>query len=190
MKLGFRWGLLFIAFAAFQVTGLATEFKVDPVHSTALFRVKHFDVSYYNGRFNEIEGSFVFDSEAPEKSSIDLTIKAESVYTNSERRDAHIRSADFLLASQFPELRFKSTSVSKNGEGIFEVTGDLTIRGITKQITANVELVGDKEVRQGRRAGFSTSFTINRRDFNVDYGTAAVLADEVKITIDVEGIAQ
>ncbi len=178
-----------VAVMMFQASARADSYKVEAAHSTVIFRVKHVSASYYNGRFNDISGTIEFDPANPSSSSINLAIAADSVDTNNEQRDAHLRGPDFLNVKQFPTITFKSESVRKSGESTYSVTGKLSIRGVTRTVTASVEHVGSSEIGQfGPRTGFSTRITINRRDFNVNYGTDEVVGDNVELILDIEAI--
>ncbi len=186
--------LVLLALAAFLLGGstrAADTYEIDPEHSTAVFRVKHFSVSYYNGLFRDIRGSIVFDPANPSSSSLNVELKANSVFTNNKQRDGHIKGPDFLHVRQFPVLSFKSTAVEEIEKGSYQVSGELTIRGITKPLTVTVEHVGSSKIPNfGYRVGFTTQFTINRRDFQVNYGNSSVVGDDVEITLDLEGMRQ
>ena len=164
-----------------------TEFEIDSVHSSAIFRIQHMGVSYFHGRFNSIQGRITADAENPAGSSVELTIAAESVDTANGKRDDHIRSPDFLNASEFPEIRFTSKSVKAAGATTFEVAGELTLHGETKPLTVKVEQTGlAKNPRgEGQIAGFETTFTVKRSDFGMDQMLDA-LGDEVRLTVAVE----
>jgi polyisoprenoid-binding protein YceI len=178
----------FVAFLvgmmALGVAGAASAdtYDIDGAHSSASFSIKHLGVSYTQGFFTRVSGSFEADK------SIDIVIDAASVYTADKKRDEHIRGADFLNARQHPRLTFKSTKVEKVSEGRFKVTGDLTIKGKTKRVTIDVTKVGEgKDPWGGYRMGYWTEFTIHRADFGVDYLPEG-LSDEVNLRISVEGI--
>jgi polyisoprenoid-binding protein YceI len=161
-------------------------YKVDPVHSTALFRIKHF-VSMSYGRFDKLDGKVNWDSAAPEKSSVELTIDAASVNTADPKRDEHLKSPDFFSVKEFPTVTFKSKSVKKKEAGKLEVTGDLTLHGVTKPVTAEVELVGEGDTmpQMGYRAGFETKFQIKRSDFGMKTYLPG-LGDDVTIVVSLE----
>jgi polyisoprenoid-binding protein YceI len=165
-------------------------FDIDPVHSSILFRVKHLDVSYFYGRFNELSGSFMVDEEDPSKSFVKIEVPTASVDTNNENRDKHLKSQDFFSAKEFPTLRFKSTQVEKTGKTTYRVTGDLTYRGVTKSVTFDAGHTGTAEVseRFGLRSGFGAMLEIKRSDFGDKYGIEGnVLGDEVRLIISLEG---
>ncbi|RDL43729.1 hypothetical protein DN730_13360 [Marinomonas piezotolerans] len=163
---------------------LAADYNVDPAHSAVLFEVGHLGVSTTPGRFNEFEGSFSLD-EGNKSGKVEFTIQADSVDTNHEARDKHLRSPDFLDVKQFPTLTFKSTAF--DGKSL---TGDLTLHGVTKSVTFDVEKVGEgKDPWGGYRAGFEASTTIKRSDFGVSYFIPGV-TDETEIEVFIEGIRQ
>ena len=173
---------------------LAGTWDIDAAHSEVSFVVRHMVVSKVRGRFNEFEGTIV-TGEGPLQSSVDATINAASVDTNQEQRDAHVRSADFLDAENFPTLYFRSTAVRAAGES-FEVDGELTIRGVTKPVTLDLELNGfSPDLYGGTRVGFSATTEINRQDFGVSYNgpipganNAMVLSDKITLNLEVEAV--
>jgi polyisoprenoid-binding protein YceI len=175
------------ALALIPALRAADEYNIDPVHSCISFQVQHFGISYIHGRFNEFSGEFTIDKDDPSKSSITLTIKAESVDTNNKQRDGHLRSADFFNVKQFPSLTFKSKSF-KAVEGGYEVTGDLTMHGETKSIT--FKLSGGKEIempmKKGKRIGYWADLKINRSDFGMNKMLEGI-GDTVYISVAVEG---
>jgi polyisoprenoid-binding protein YceI len=161
--------------------------EVDPVHSNVLFRAKHFNVGYVYGEFLKKEGTIKYHPKDPSKTSIELTLATDSIDTNFEKRDKHLKSPDFFNAKQFPKITFKSTKVKEDGDNL-KVTGKLTINGKTKTVTADIEKVGAGEDPQGKfRRGFHTTFTIDRHDFGVDFMKGALGAD-VKVIVAVEGV--
>lgn len=169
----------------------ASTFRVDPVHSSLIFRARYFGSSNFYGRFNDLSGTIRFDEEAPEALEVELTIKTESVDTGNSRRDGHLRNNDFFSAKQFPEITFKSRSVEKAGAGKLRVTGDLTLRGVTKSVTADVEYGGQAPDPRlgGTRAGFDASLTINRDEFGVSYGQG-MIAPEVTIHLGLSAVSK
>jgi polyisoprenoid-binding protein YceI len=163
-------------------------YQIDPVHSSIIFRIKHLNVAYFHGRFNQASGSFLLDRDNPENSVIDVTIQTESVDTANRQRDEHLRSGDFFNVRQFPTATFKSTEVSKTGDDEFQVKGDLTIHGVTKQISTTVRHTGEGANQRGTPlAGFETVFTISRGDFGITYMPDG-LGDDVRLTISLEGM--
>lgn len=167
-----------------STSAFAADYQVDPAHSAVTFEVGHLGVSTTVGRFNDFEGSFAYGDNNSD-GNVEFTIQAASVDTNHEARDKHLRSPDFLDVKQFPTLTFKSTSF--DGE---DLVGDLTLHGVTKEVTFEVETVGEGEDPWGGyRAGFEASTTIKRSDFGVSYFIPGV-TDETEIDVYIEGIRQ
>jgi polyisoprenoid-binding protein YceI len=174
-----------------SVQAQAVTYRIDPVHSFIIFRVKHLNTGFAYGRFNTFSGTIVVDERNPANSSIELEIDANSVDTGNSQRDDHLRSPDFFSARQFPKITFKSTRVRKINNTTVEVQGDLTVRGVTRPITARVTFTGKGRNQRGQEIiGFETTFTIRRSQFNINYGLNGGLADEVRVTFAVEGIRQ
>jgi len=173
--------------AADAFASKAASYEIDGGHSSVVFRTKHMGVAWFYGTFNQLEGSFDFDETSPASSSIQVKIKADSLDTRSEQRDGHLKSPDFLASKEFPVIEFKSTKVAKKGDG-FAVTGDLTMHGVTKSVTASVTKVGEGETPQGYKAGFVAEFTIDMRDFEFSYVQKhpGGLGPEVELTISLE----
>lgn len=167
----------------------ASDFKVDGGHSSVVYKINHLGVSNFYGRFNAIDGEFTFDAAAPESAKINVTIKADSIDSGNGQRDGHLKSPDFFNVKQFPEITFKSTGVKKAGDG-FELTGDLTLLGQTKPITATLVHVGEKDAgaRFGYRSGLEARFKINRGDFGMKYMIDnGGLGAEVEVVVALEG---
>ncbi|MBI5433649.1 MAG: YceI family protein [Planctomycetes bacterium] len=164
-------------------------YEIDGVHSSVLFRIKHLGVSYFYGRFNEVTGSFVYDEAKPETSSIQVEVATASVDTGHDGRDQHLQSPDFFNAAEHPKLTFKSKEVKKSKDGKLSVTGDLTLHGVTKPVTADVEFVGAGDRGQmGNKAGFETTFTIKREDFGMTKMLGETgLGNDVRVTVSLEG---
>lgn len=167
----------------------ADEYAYDPVHSSISFKARHLDISWIHGRFNEAEGKFTLDRKDPSKSKFELSIKVDSVDTANKARDEHLRQPDYFDAKQFPTIEFKSTSVKAIPHG-YEVTGDFTMHGKTKQVT--VKLLGGKEIefKGTKRVGFSTEIALKRSDFGFDPTQIGLIGDEALIFIDCEGMRQ
>jgi polyisoprenoid-binding protein YceI len=168
----------------------ADNYKIDPAHSVILFKAGHFGVGNIYGRFDTFSGDFVFDPNDPTKGSVKLEINTDSVDSNAPDRDKHLKSPDFLNAKQFPTATFKSTAVKKVDDKNYEVAGDFTLRGVTKPVTVAVHLIGSGAGPKGEtRLGTESKLTLKRSDFDVKALLPAV-ADEVQLTIAVEGIKQ
>lgn len=163
------------------------KWQIDPSHTSIGAKVKHMMVSTVRGSFAGATGTIEFDPAAPEKGSVELRIPAASVDTGDEKRDGHLRSADFLDAEKFPEIVFKSTKVTASGKDTFVVAGDLTIRGTTKPATVSVELAGiTADPRAGQRAAFDATASIDRTQWGLVWNMpipSGVLVSE-KITLE------
>jgi polyisoprenoid-binding protein YceI len=165
----------------------ADAWKIDGSHTQAGFSVKHFMISTVRGDFDRTEGKVMLDEADVTKSTVEATIDVASVSTRDEKRDAHLKNADFFDVAKFPKMTFKSTKVEKAGEGL-KVTGDLTMKGVTKPVVLDV--VGPtKEIKDpwgNTRRGLSATTKLNRKDFGVNYGPDAVVSDMVTVTIEAE----
>jgi polyisoprenoid-binding protein YceI len=166
------------------------NYKIDPVHSSVTFKIKHMNVSNVHGRFNKMEGAFTYDKEDAANNKLELTIDTDSLDTANAKRDEHVKGPDFLNVKQFPKMTYKSTSIKKLSDNEFEVTGDLTMHGQTKPVTAKLQKIGEASDPKGvHRAGGESTFTLKRSDFGMDKMQNA-LGDEVTVTVAVEGIRQ
>jgi len=163
----------------------AAVFKLDPVHSHVTFNVGHLGVGTSWGVIKDPTGSFTL---APDSILLNIDLEINKIDSANEKRDEHLRGPDFFNAAQFPKATFKSTSSKPLAEGSFEVTGDFTIRDVTKPITLTLKKVGEKDLgeRFGYRAGFDTQFTINRLDYGVSYMPEG-LGKDVTIMVSIEG---
>jgi len=167
-----------------------TTYAVDEVHSALLFRIKHLNVAYTYGRFNDFAGTFVVDDEDLANAKVDLTVQMASVDTGDAKRDQHLRSPDFFDANQFPTMRFESTSVAKEDVGAYTVTGNLNLHGVTKPVTVMLKKTGEgPDPWGGQRIGFEGAFSIKRSDHGMANMLQAV-GDTVWITVAVEGKKQ
>jgi polyisoprenoid-binding protein YceI len=168
----------------------AETYKLDPAHTSIVFRVKHLGVAYVFGRFNGPTGSFVFDESAPSKCAIEMQAETKNVDTAVEKRDTHLKSPDFFNAGEYPLVSFKSKSVKKLSENTYEVSGDLALLGKTRPITVKANATGAGKDPWGNfRRGFETSFSIKRSDFGMNFMMGGV-SDEVNLTVSLEGIRQ
>ena len=171
-------------------TALTGTYAIDPTHSRIGFVARHAMVTKVRGSFNEFEGSGYFDGEDPQKSHLALTIKAASVDTRNEDRDAHLRSNDFFDMENYPEISFVSTGVEKLDEATYRVTGDLSIKGVTKPVSVDFEYTGSAvDPYENHRVGFEGQTTVNRKDWGVNWNAAleagGVLVGE-KVTLEFE----
>jgi polyisoprenoid-binding protein YceI len=169
---------------------LTGNYAIDPSHSRIGFSARHAMVTKVRGSFDEFEGSGYIDGAQPANSHFEVTIKAASIDTRNADRDAHLRTNDFLAMDEYPELTFRSTKVEEAGDGRFEVTGDLTVRGVTKPVTIGFEFTGAVQDPWGNtRLGFEGGTTINRKDWGVDWNmplqAGGVLVSE-KVNLEFE----
>jgi polyisoprenoid-binding protein YceI len=172
-----------------QVSPAAAEkYIVDVTHSAALFQVRHFGVSFVSGRFTDISGTIDVDRENLENSSVEIVVRTASVNTDHEERDTHLRNPDFFDVQKYPTMRFKSSKIKKITDTVGEVTGSFTLHGVTQTITLNVTFLGEFDVPWGQhRAGFETSFTIQRSDYGMNklLGPAG---DKIQVTLFIEAM--
>lgn len=168
---------------------VAADYTIDKQgqHAFVNFRIQHLGYSWLYGTFNDFDGSFTFDEKNPDADKVNVTINTNSVDTNHAERDKHLRSAEFLNVSKFPQATFASTEVKKAGDGL-DITGNLTLNGVTKPVTLAAKLIGQgDDPWGGKRAGFEAEGKIRLKDFNIttDLGPAS---QEVDLIISVEGV--
>ncbi len=178
------------AFLLLPFAAAAETWNVDPVHSSASFKIRHF-LTKVHGSFHDFSGTIDYDPAKPEATTLKFEIQATSVDTANERRDNHLRSADFFDVESHPTWSFESTKVESAGKGKLKVTGKLTMRGKTHEVTLDVDALGTMETGDGPRAGFVTELTVNRMDYDIAYnraleGGGTILGDDVEIEISVE----
>ena len=161
-------------------------FKIDPVHSSVIFRIGHANVGIIYGRFNDAAGEFTIDKDDATKNTFNIELQVNNVDTHQEKRDAHLKSPDFFNARQYPKITFKSTNVAKGEGKMLEVTGDLTIHGVTKSIKVPVEIVGQGDFGGTFRVGIEAIFNIKRSDFEMK-GLPGAVGDDVRLMIAIEG---
>ncbi len=171
----------------------AAPWEFDPEHTGVHFKVRHLMVSSVRGEFGKVSGKIVYDEADVTKSSADITIDTPSITTRVAKRDEHLRSPDFLDVAKYPAITFKSKRVEKAGNGTLKMTGDLTIRGVTKEVVLTVEgpTPAIKDPWGNRRVGGQATTKINRKDFGLVWNAVletggVAVGDEVEITIDVE----
>ncbi|MBC7899997.1 MAG: YceI family protein [Saprospiraceae bacterium] len=184
-------GEKFAAGGAVQ-TGDPGTYSFDKAHSFIGFKVKHMGLIEVPGFFRDFTGSVNYDAKDVTRSTVEFAAKATSVDTGVSGRDTHLRTADFFEVEKYPEITFKSTKVEKKGNG-WMVTGDFTMKGVTKSISFPFNVTGflPADQRSGGKMGITGETTINRRDYGVNYGSnmpngTAVLSDEVKINLQIE----
>ena len=169
-----------------------TVWNIDPVHSNVEFAVRHLMISTVKGRFGDVKGTVELDLTNPAAARLDVTIGVESVDTRNADRDAHLRSADFFDAVNFPAMRYVSRSVKVLPDGTFRVLGDLTIRGTTREVPLVATLEGTgADPWGGQRAGFSASGKLNRGDFGLHWNKVleaggVAVGEEVKLIVEAE----
>ena len=180
-----------VALLALKTARADETYQIDPVHSSISFKVRHF-FSNVEGKFQKFEGTITVDSEHPEKSSVKATIQTESINTGNEKRDGHLKSEDFFDAAKFPTITFKSKSVKRTGAESGDIVGDLTMHGVTKEITLHAKFLGKgKGMDGGAISGWEvTADPIKRADYGLTWSKTvegtAVVGDEVRVTIEVE----
>lgn len=188
--------LLAVALLPGLALAQATTWTIDPSHTHSSFTVRHLVISNVRGEFGKTAGTLKLDEKDPTKSSIEATIDATTINTREKQRDEHLRSSDFFDVAKHPTLTFKSTKVEKKGEGKLAVTGDLTIRGVTRPVVLDV--VGPtpeiKDPYGNARRAFAASAEIDRKDFGLTWSKTVeagpVVGDKVKIEIEAEFVKQ
>jgi len=172
------------------------KWNFDTVHSNVGFSVRHLMISKVHGRFTTWTGSLSLDEAQHTASSVEVEIDSASVDTKEAQRDEHLRSADFLDAANFPKITFHSTRVEKVDDQNYKVTGDLTIHGVTREVTLDAEYLGrQKDPWGGERVGFSAKTAIDRKHFGLTFnipleGGGIVVGEKVEITLDVEAVKE
>ncbi|WP_319380539.1 YceI family protein [Thiomicrorhabdus sp.] len=179
-------GFSFVSVSAYAAPA---NYQIDAkgMHASVNFKIKHLGYSWLAGRFDKFGGDFVYDSEAPSKSSIKVTLDTASVNTNHAERDKHLRSKDFLDVKKYPNAEFVSTAISENGDQLL-VKGNLTLHGVTKPIEITASKIGEgKDPWGGYRAGFSGDTSIKMADYGITYNLGPASA-EVFLQLNIEGI--
>lgn len=181
--------------AVLALPAAADVYKIDPAHSEVSFQIRHL-LTNVRGHFNQYEGTVNLDPAKPETSKVEFKIKAESIDTGVADRDKHLRSGDFFETEKYPEITFTSTKIKKTGKDTYDVTGKFTMHGVTKEITLPVTFAGTaKDPWGNQRAGFSTTTTLDRKAYNINWNKAVdnggvLLGDDVKIDINLEAVQQ
>jgi len=170
-----------------------SEWKIDPDHTAAAFTVRHFMITLVRGQFNKISGSIHFDPATPALGTVAIEIESASIYTGIPKRDEHLRSPDFLEVDKYPLIRFKSTRIEPVALSGFILTGDLTIRGVTRSVAMDAEYLGQVKspFDEDISLGFSASARINRQDFGVSWNfkmenDGLVVGNDVFLNLEVE----
>ena len=184
--------LLLLVVAAASLPATAADYVIDTKndHAFIQFRIKHLGYSWLYGRFNEFKGNFSYDEKNPDAAHVSVTIDTNSIDTNHAERDKHLRSKDFFDVAKFPEAKFVSTAYQQGTDGMATLTGNLTLHGVTRPVTLNVEQVGaGPDPWGGYRRGFIGTTTLTLKDFGIDYdlGPASTTAE---VTLSIEGIRQ
>lgn len=166
---------------------LASDYKIDPAHSFVQFKIYHLGYSWLNGRFNTIDGDFVWDPKQPDSAVVEVDIDTASVDTNHAERDKHVRSDDFLNVKKFPTATFKSVKYRGDDAG-GPLDGELTLHGVTKPVTIEVDVIAEgKDPWGGYRAGFAGAVTLKRSEFGITYDLGPK-SDEMQMELFLEGI--
>jgi len=181
-----------VGLMAVSLAGAAT-WTIDPAHSAARFKVRHMMIANVEGRFGKVTGTITYDETDVSKSSVEATIDVTTIDTGVEGRDKDLKSDSFFEVEKYPTATFKSTRVEKAGDGRLKVTGDLTMKGVTKPVVLDVDGPSPSitDPWGNVKAGASITTTINRQDFGITWnktleGGGAVVSDEVQVTIDIE----
>ena len=184
---------VFVAGALSSAAWAADGYALDPVHSTIGFSVQHMMVSKVTGLFGDYQGDIAFSAGDLANSKFDFTIKVTSIDTRNEARDKHLRSADFFDADKFAEIVFKTKRVAKKIEGVYDVTGDLTMKGVTKEITIPVTVLGPvfNPMAKVDGIGVETNFSLNRQEYGVNWNKSldnggVVVGDNVDVAVSLE----
>lgn len=187
-----HFGLVFtLGLSIVGIAAAATEtFVFDKAHTRVGFQIRHF-LTKVEGRFRDYDGRIAIDRQNPASSRVDVTIQANSIDTGNERRDADLKSANFFDVEKYPTISFKSSKMTPNGKDLYEVTGDLTMHGVTKTLIVPVRHTGFLNLGKQEKAGFEVTFPLNRKDYGITWnrvmeGGGAMLGDDVQITLYVE----
>lgn len=180
------------AVLAAPTLALAAPWALDGAHSKAGFKVRHMMVSWAEGQFKTVDAKIDYDEKKPQNLKIEATIDVASVDTNNDKRDEHLRSPDFFDVANHPKMTFKSTKVKVNKDGSMKVTGDLTMRGVTKSVTLDVEKIGIGTNPWGQKVlGTSATTKLNRKDFGVAWNQGleaggVLVGEEVQVSLNLE----
>lgn len=187
-----RFPALMVLLASVALPAKAADYVIDTegMHASIHFRIPHLGYSWLMGRFNDFEGTFTWDEEQPEASTVNVSVAVDSVDSNHARRDKHLRDEEILHVAEYPEATFSSTDVEALDDGSLKISGDLTLRGVTREIVIDARHVGEGEDPWGGyRAGFTGTTTLELEEFGIpiDLGPAST---EVQMRLDIEGVRQ
>lgn len=175
-----------------MATETATKWVIDPMHSEVQFKVKHLVISTVSGFFKSFEGELITDGDDFENAEVNFSLDINSIDTNQSQRDEHLKSAEFFDAEKYPKISFKSTSLTKTDDEEYELTGDLTIKDVTKPVKLNAEFGGSAADFYGNtKAGFEISGKINRKDFGLTWdgvteAGSIVVGEDIKLLINIQ----
>jgi polyisoprenoid-binding protein YceI len=188
MKRLFLMGIFTFVSAFPALAQGTTSWEIDPAHSNAQFTVRHLGISNVQGEFTKIAGSIVLNEQDPTKSSVTATVDMASVDTRNGGRDGDLKSANFFDVAKFPEMTFKSKSISRGADGKLQMTGDLSLHGVTKEVTFAIDGPSDaiKDPWGNMRRGASASAKIHRSDFGITKYPSTMVGEDINITLDVE----
>ena len=177
-----------------STTLAADKYTIDPAHCHIGFSVRHLVINNIRGRFTDYEGSIIYDEQDITRSSVEITIKAQSVNTDVQPRDEHLRTSEFFDVAKFPDISFKSTRVEKRGSG-FAAIGIFTMHGVAKEITIPFKINGKSNFQGGTHLGVEGTVVIDRRDFGMSWSATLdngglVVGDDVTIELNIEAVKQ
>lgn len=177
--------LSFVFVLVSMFTFAQTTWRVDHMHSSVNFNIKHMGISFVQGRFDKFDGTLSTEGASLDKAEFNFSVSVESINTGVEPRDKHLKSADFFDTEKFPEMKFVGVAVSKGKDNTYTVKGKLTIKDITKEVSIPVTFGGIAKNQQGKEVlGLQTKFTVNRLDYNIKYDpTGAGVAKDVEVNL-------
>ncbi len=185
--------VVIVAGAVLPHLSAASTWEIDPAHTSAQFAVRHLMVSTVRGTLGKVAGTVNLDDTDPTKSTLEASVDATTIDTREPKRDAHLKSPDFFDVAKYPAITFKSKTVTKVGDTKFQVTGDLTMHGVTKEVVLDVEgsPTPFKDPMGNLKLGGSATTKLNRKDFGIEWnkamdGGGVVVGDDVGVTVDIE----
>ncbi len=192
----FKLALAFTFFALGALPAVASSYSIDKSHSSIDFTVKHMGISNVKGSFKDFEGKVIFDEKKPATDSAEVTIKTASIDTGTEKRDEHLKSPDFFDTGKFPEMKFKTTKITKTGKN-YTIEGLLTMHGVEKPVSLKGEFGGETKDPQGNpRVAFSATGTLDRTKFGLTWNKpmekvgAVMISNDVKLDLNIEGVLE